>query len=242
MGVVEQLPREQKPYSTPRPIEKGDGVAGFSCGKLPLDDFVKQQALKNEGGGSRTYVIVSQSGEDAGAVAGYYTLAAGAVSREDAPGWAKRNMPNPLPVLVLGRLAVDSSINNDPSASICYVKRCSVASRQRARSACGRWSSMRSMTMPLASTYSSDSKGFRPIAEHCTCQSRRSHEAFRKAPCGRPRLCYSQCWLIGHVSEHAPRQFDRLPRFFRVSRGFPPITVGSVLHARYMLRHKMAAS
>ncbi len=108
MGVVEQLPREQKPYSTPRPIEKGDGVAGFSCGKLPLDDFVKQQALKNEGRGSRTYVIVSQSGEDAGAVAGYYTLAAGAVSREDAPGWAKRNMPNPLPVLVLGRLAVDS--------------------------------------------------------------------------------------------------------------------------------------
>jgi len=108
VGVVEQLVTGQKPYSAPRPIEKGDGVAGFSCGKLPLDDFLKQQALKNEGRGSRTYVVVSQAGEDAGSVAGYYTLAAGAVNRDDAPGWAKRNMPNPLPVLVLGRLAVDA--------------------------------------------------------------------------------------------------------------------------------------
>ena len=108
MGVVEQLPTGQKPYSAPRPIEMGDGIAGFSCGKPPLDDFLKQRALKNEGKASRTYVVASQSGEDAGSVAAYYTLAAGAVSRDDAPNWAKRNMPNPLPVIVLGRLAVDA--------------------------------------------------------------------------------------------------------------------------------------
>lgn len=38
----------------------------------------------------------------------YYTLAAGAVGHDNAPGWAKRNMPDPLPAIVLGRLAIDS--------------------------------------------------------------------------------------------------------------------------------------
>jgi GNAT superfamily N-acetyltransferase len=94
-------------YSAPRPIEKDDGVAGFSCGKPPLDDFLKQRAVKNEGKGSRTYVVISQLGEDAGKVAAYYTLATGAVNHEACPTWAKRNMPNPIPVIVLGRLAVD---------------------------------------------------------------------------------------------------------------------------------------
>lgn len=106
MGVDEQLPAHSKPYSAPRPIEKGDGVAAFSCGKQPLDDFLKQRALKNEGRASRTYVVVARIGEDAGNVAGYYTLAAGGVNHEDCPTWAKRNMPNPVPVIVLGRLAV----------------------------------------------------------------------------------------------------------------------------------------
>lgn len=108
MGVVEQLPSEHKPYSAPRPIEKGDGVAAFGCGKAPLDDFLKQRALKNEGKASRTYVVVAKAGESAGKVVAYYTLAAGGVNHEDCPTWAKRNMPNPVPVIVLGRLAVDA--------------------------------------------------------------------------------------------------------------------------------------
>jgi len=107
VGVVEQLPTEQKPYSAPRPIEKVDEVAAFSCGKQSLDDFLKRRALK-KGKASRTYVVVSQAGESAGKVAAYYTLAAGGVNHEECPTWAKRNMPNPLPVIVLGRLAVDA--------------------------------------------------------------------------------------------------------------------------------------
>lgn len=105
MGVGEQL--RQKPYSQPRPIEKGDDLAAFDCGKSPLNEFLKQHALKNEGRASRTYVVTAQSGEDAGRVIAYYTLAAGAVSHDNAPGWAKRNMPDPLPPAVLGRLAID---------------------------------------------------------------------------------------------------------------------------------------
>jgi ribosomal protein S18 acetylase RimI-like enzyme len=107
VGVVEPLPASRKPYTAPRPIEEGDAVAGFTCGKPPLDDFLKQRALKNEGKASRTYVVCSTFGEDAGAVVAYYSLAAGAVSHEEVPGWARRNMPNPVPVIVLARLAVD---------------------------------------------------------------------------------------------------------------------------------------
>ena len=58
---------------------------------------------------SRTYVVSSAAGEDAGLVVAYYSLAAGAVAHDDAPAWAKRNMRNPIPVFVLGRLAVDLS-------------------------------------------------------------------------------------------------------------------------------------
>jgi GNAT superfamily N-acetyltransferase len=83
-------------------------VECFDCGKPPLNDFLKRWALKNEGKASRTYVVGCATGENVGNVAGYYTLANGAIIHDEAPGWAKRNMPNPIPVLVLGRLAVDA--------------------------------------------------------------------------------------------------------------------------------------
>lgn len=108
MGVVEQLPASRKPYTAPRPIESGDAVKDFTCGKPPLDDFLRQRALKNEGRASRTYVVCSTAMEVTGAVVAYYSIAAGAITHDDAPAWAKRNMPNPIPVFVLGRLAVDS--------------------------------------------------------------------------------------------------------------------------------------
>lgn len=102
------LPAGQKLYAAPRPIEADDSIKDFDCGKDPLNAFLKQRAVKNEGKASRTYVLCSAAGEDAGSVIAYYTLAAGAVTHDGAPSWAKRNMPNPVPVIVLGRLAVDS--------------------------------------------------------------------------------------------------------------------------------------
>ncbi|MBX3071655.1 MAG: GNAT family N-acetyltransferase [Thermomicrobiales bacterium] len=53
-------------------------------------------------GASRTYVVANGA-----VVCGYYCLAAGAVVREESPKPLQRNMPDPLPVIVLGRLAVD---------------------------------------------------------------------------------------------------------------------------------------
>lgn len=91
----------------PRPISPDDRTENFRSGKEPLDRFLRERALANEGQASRTYVVCAVADGEPGAVIAYYTLAAGAVARADAPGPLRRNMPDPLPVMVLGRLAVD---------------------------------------------------------------------------------------------------------------------------------------
>jgi GNAT superfamily N-acetyltransferase len=76
----------------------------FVCGEPSLDDWLKRRALANQSSGaSRTFVVVDEGGR----VRGYYALAAGAVSHELATSNVRRNMPDPVPVMVLGRLAVD---------------------------------------------------------------------------------------------------------------------------------------
>jgi GNAT superfamily N-acetyltransferase len=79
-------------------------VSDFDCGKPPLTDWLRNMAAKNEGRGSRTYVACAGS-----RVIAYYALAAGHVERDRAPTNLSRNMPDPIPVFVLGRLAVDKN-------------------------------------------------------------------------------------------------------------------------------------
>lgn len=77
-------------------------LTDFKCGEPSLDDWLRRRALQNqESGASRTYVVCEGS-----KVVGHYALAVGAVAPEVAPGRVRRNMPNPVPVMVLGRLAV----------------------------------------------------------------------------------------------------------------------------------------
>jgi GNAT superfamily N-acetyltransferase len=76
----------------------------FECGEPSLDEWLKRRAVANQSSGaSRTFVVL----DDGGRVRGYYALAAGAVSHESATSKVRRNMPDPVPVMVLGRLAVD---------------------------------------------------------------------------------------------------------------------------------------
>ncbi len=75
----------------------------FACGKLTLDDWLKRRALANQArGASRTYVVA-----DDRQVVGYYSLASGALALNAAPGPVRRNMPDPIPMALLGRLAID---------------------------------------------------------------------------------------------------------------------------------------
>jgi GNAT superfamily N-acetyltransferase len=89
---------------TPQPLTARHLLDRFHCGKPSLDEWLKRRALANQlGGASRTFVVADV--EDR--VVGYYSLAAGAVSRNLATGSVRRNMPDPVPVLVLARLAVN---------------------------------------------------------------------------------------------------------------------------------------
>ncbi|MDR1799030.1 MAG: GNAT family N-acetyltransferase [Bifidobacteriaceae bacterium] len=66
---------------------------------------MKTRALKNQASGaSRTIVSTVK---ESPTVAGFYSLAASSVRLEQAPGSIKRNMPEPIPAVLLGRLAVD---------------------------------------------------------------------------------------------------------------------------------------
>lgn len=82
-------------------------VAPFRSGAEALDWWLKRRALKSQGSGaSRTFVVC-----DGHRVMAFYALASSAVAVEATPGRFRRNMPDPVPVVVLGRLAVDQSLH-----------------------------------------------------------------------------------------------------------------------------------
>jgi len=99
--------RKSQTLRPPEPITDAHNLSGFSSGEASLDDWLRRRALRNESsGGSRTYVVCARPGNR---VVAYYCLAAGAVAHVDAPGRVRRDMPDPIPVMVIGRLAVDRS-------------------------------------------------------------------------------------------------------------------------------------
>lgn len=90
--------------SAPAPLTAAHLLAEFGCGEASLDEWVKRRALANQqSGASRTFVIADQDAR----IYGYYAMAAGAVSHQEATSNVRRNMPDPIPVMVLARLAVD---------------------------------------------------------------------------------------------------------------------------------------
>ena len=87
----------------PEPIDPTHDYTGFQFGEAALDAWLKQRALKNQlTGATRSYVTCHHD-----RVVGYYSLAVGSASRRTATGAVGRNMPDPVPVMLLARLAVD---------------------------------------------------------------------------------------------------------------------------------------
>jgi len=89
--------------TSPELLRSDHGVDAFDCGEPVLDEWLRKRALGNQASGaSRTFVVADATGR----VVGCYALAAGAVAHETATSGVRRSMPDPVPVLVLGRLAV----------------------------------------------------------------------------------------------------------------------------------------
>ncbi|HVT51514.1 MAG TPA: GNAT family N-acetyltransferase [Dongiaceae bacterium] len=92
------------PLRAPEPLSDGHDFSHFDCGREELNTWLQQRARMNEGKASRTFVVCS--GER---VVAYYCLAAGSIARASAGRKMRQNAPDPLPVIVIGRLAVDTS-------------------------------------------------------------------------------------------------------------------------------------
>ena len=87
----------------PERLTSHHDLSDFRSREPALDDWLRRRALRNEeSGASRTYVLCSGP-----RVVGFYSLATGAVAQGAATGRVRRNMPDPVPVVVLGRMAID---------------------------------------------------------------------------------------------------------------------------------------
>ncbi|MEZ5581434.1 MAG: GNAT family N-acetyltransferase [Candidatus Competibacteraceae bacterium] len=90
-------------FQAPEPLDAHHQCSNFSSGESALDKWLKQRALKSQrDGAARTYVVYSDQ-----EVVGYFSLAVGSISHRQAIGKIRRNMPDPILVMVLARLAVD---------------------------------------------------------------------------------------------------------------------------------------
>ena len=82
--------------AAPEPIRVHHELTRFDGGQPTLDAWLASRAPENErGGGSRTYVVCEKS-----RVVAYYCLATGSVAYGAAPGNIRRNMPDPIPVML----------------------------------------------------------------------------------------------------------------------------------------------
>ena len=103
MGVGAQSQR----YSAPTALLVDHRLGTFESGNPALDTWLKLRALGNEGRASRTYVVQATTGLQSADLAGYYALATGAAALRTIHRKHRHDLPDPVPVVVLGRLAVD---------------------------------------------------------------------------------------------------------------------------------------
>lgn len=93
----------QSAANGPQPINDDHDLSLFDSGVPELDNWLRSRARTNEqSGASRTFVLAKEA-----RVIGYYALSVGQVTHAVSPGRVRRNMPDPIPVAILARLALD---------------------------------------------------------------------------------------------------------------------------------------
>ena len=99
----------------PRPLAQEDDRAGFDCGKESLNNWFHNHAWKNQVTNvSRTNIICDS---DTGKIIGYVSLANTEIRRSLLTKKYQRNMPDPVPAILLGQLAVDKDHQGQGVAS-----------------------------------------------------------------------------------------------------------------------------
>lgn len=86
-----------------RLLRADDKLLEFDCGVPPLNGWLAKRAWANHASGASRCFVMPEDG----VVRGYYSLSASSLDHAEATGKIRRNMPSPIPVVILGRLAVD---------------------------------------------------------------------------------------------------------------------------------------
>jgi GNAT superfamily N-acetyltransferase len=102
MGEITPYPLPLELITAPVALSPSHDASRFDCGKPPLNDWLRYKAQKSEGRSARCYVLCLRN-----SIIGYYCISAGAAQHSGAPRKLRQNMPNPIPIVILGRLAVD---------------------------------------------------------------------------------------------------------------------------------------
>ena len=89
--------------SGPAPLAEHHEIDEFNSGEASLDDWLKKRARANHAGGASRVFVTCEGNR----VIGYYSLSSSTVATDTVPGRFRRNMPDPIPVVLLGRLAID---------------------------------------------------------------------------------------------------------------------------------------
>lgn len=94
----------EPPLKGPFPLVPEYDGTSFDCGIEPLNTYLKQYALQNHRNGSSKAYVALRGNQ----IVGYYTLSYGSVSPEEATVRVSKGLGRyPVPIMLLGRLAVD---------------------------------------------------------------------------------------------------------------------------------------
>jgi len=104
VAEVDATTADKQQYRAPELLTSDHDIFDFDCGQAGLDEWLVRRALRNQqSGATRTYVVCQGM-----KVIAYYSLCTSSITHLKASGKLRRNMPDPIPVMLLGRLAVDS--------------------------------------------------------------------------------------------------------------------------------------
>ena len=99
----------------PRPLVEGDDLAHFDCGRESLNAWFRRHAWRNHVTGVSRVNVIAAAGS--GRIVGYVTLSAAQIDRAFLPKPQQRHRPDPVPVTLLGQLAVDKDYQGQGHAA-----------------------------------------------------------------------------------------------------------------------------
>ncbi|PKO92908.1 MAG: GNAT family N-acetyltransferase [Betaproteobacteria bacterium HGW-Betaproteobacteria-10] len=110
-------------YQT-RPLDADADTAGFDCGEKALDEYLQRYASQDIKRGVARVFMASPAGQPQ-VIAGFYSLSAARIAAETLPETIRKKLPRyPVPVALLGRLAVSRQAQGQGPGSILLADAC----------------------------------------------------------------------------------------------------------------------